>query len=230
MNTNNGEDRNAEREDIEMLLPWYEAGTLDAAEAERVASYLKQHPEISDQLALVREEQDAAIGANEALGAPAAGALDRLMVSIEAEAGPAPARAATDGAMGWIARLLGGPIPAGVRWAAGAAMVLIVAQTVSLGVLLTEPRTGTRYLPASGHEKALTEGTFALVLFNKDAGAGAITALLSELDATIVEGPKPDGFYRVRLSSKVLGDAERDALLQRLSADSALVSMAMPAN
>ncbi|MGI9383750.1 MAG: hypothetical protein ACR2PO_11405, partial [Methyloligellaceae bacterium] len=89
MNTNEGKSPDAGREDIEMLLPWYEAGTLDAADAERVAAYLEQHPEMSDQLTLFREEQDAAVVANEALGAPAAGALDRLMSSIEAEAGPA---------------------------------------------------------------------------------------------------------------------------------------------
>ncbi|MGI9382572.1 MAG: hypothetical protein ACR2PO_05420, partial [Methyloligellaceae bacterium] len=135
-----------------------------------------------------------------------------------------------DGAMGWLARLFGAPMPAGLQWAAGAAMVLIVAQAVALGVLLSEPEKGTRYLPATGEEKALTDGTFALVLFSKDASAGAITALLSELDATIVEGPKPDGFYRVRLSSKVLSDTERDALLQRLSAESALIGMVMPTN
>ena len=228
MNTNDEKRPDGERESVEMLLPWYQAGTLDAADAERVAAYLERHPEVSQQLALAREEQDAAVTANEALGAPAAGALDRLMASIEAEA--APDRATAGGALGWLGQLFRAPLPAGLQWAAGAAMVLIVAQAVALGVLLSQPQPGTGFVPATGEETALTGGTFALVLFKQDAGAGAITALLSELEATIVEGPKPDGFYRVRLSSKVLGEAERDALLQRLTGESALVSMAIPAN
>lgn len=230
MNTNDEKRPDGERESVEMLLPWYQAGTLDAADAERVAAYLERHPEVSQQLALVREEQDAAVTANEALGAPAAGALDRLMASIEAEAEAAPDRATAGGALGWLGQLFGAPLPAGLQWAAGAAMVLIVAQAVALGVLLSQPQPGTGFVPATGEETTLTGGTFALVLFKQDAGAGAITALLSDLEATIVEGPKPDGFYRIRLSSKVLGEAERDALLQRLTGESALVSMAIPAN
>lgn len=78
----------SEREEIEMLLPWYAAGTLNRAEISRVEAYLDAHPEISSQLFLAREELAETIGVNESLGAPAPGALDRLMASLEAESGP----------------------------------------------------------------------------------------------------------------------------------------------
>ena len=38
----------SEREEIEMLLPWYESGTLDPADFKRVERYLAAHPEIMD--------------------------------------------------------------------------------------------------------------------------------------------------------------------------------------
>ncbi|MEM6498405.1 MAG: hypothetical protein AAF709_16980, partial [Pseudomonadota bacterium] len=65
-----------EREEIEMLLPWYESGTLDPADFERVERYLEAHPEMRTQLELVGDERFETTIANEMLGAPSPGALD----------------------------------------------------------------------------------------------------------------------------------------------------------
>src|ERR1700741_1281260 len=73
-----------EREEIEMLLPWYVTGRLDARDRAKVESYLASHPDVAAQLDLVRDEREQAILGNEARGAPSGGALDRLMASLPA--------------------------------------------------------------------------------------------------------------------------------------------------
>ena len=79
----NNENHIAEREAVEALLPWYESGQLDAEDTKRVEAYLSAHPDIASQLALVEEERIEAVQMNEARGTPAAGALDRLMETID---------------------------------------------------------------------------------------------------------------------------------------------------
>ena len=61
-----------EREEIEMLLPWYVTGKLDRTDAARVESYLARHPRLAAQLDLIRAERDETVLANEALGRPSA--------------------------------------------------------------------------------------------------------------------------------------------------------------
>jgi len=73
-----------EREEIEMLLPWYVTGKLDRTDAARVESYLARHPRLAAQLDLIRAERDETVLANEALGRPSATALDRLLASLPA--------------------------------------------------------------------------------------------------------------------------------------------------
>src|SRR5689334_24912984 len=72
----------SEREQIEMLLPWYVGGTLAADDRGRVERYLADHPELRHQLDLIREEQHETVTANEALPTPPAGALERLTASM----------------------------------------------------------------------------------------------------------------------------------------------------
>ena len=64
----------SEREEIEILLPWYVTGRLDAAETARVAAYIERHPDVRSQLGLVREEQTATVAGNEEIRARLASA------------------------------------------------------------------------------------------------------------------------------------------------------------
>ena len=57
----------SEREEIEMLLPWYVTGKLDAADTARVEAYLAQHPDMLHQLAIIAEEQTITVEDNEAI-------------------------------------------------------------------------------------------------------------------------------------------------------------------
>lgn len=229
MNTN--ENQREEREAIEALLPWYERGQLDAGDAARVEAYLSSHPDMTSQIALVEEERAETVLLNEARGAPGAGALDRLMNSIEEHEAKNPSLAGTRTALwGWASKLLGVPVPASLRWVAGAAAVLIVAQGVLLGVLMTTgvPQ-GPGYETASGPGESNARGTFALIQFAQDAGADDITQLLTEFEISIVDGPKPGGIYKVRLSESALELAKRDTILKKLQSRSRLILFAAPA-
>ena len=55
--------------DLEDLLPWHAAGTLDANEAAEVERALAADPELARRFALVREELTETILLNESLGA-----------------------------------------------------------------------------------------------------------------------------------------------------------------
>ncbi|MDA7947866.1 MAG: hypothetical protein MPJ78_10360 [Hyphomicrobiaceae bacterium] len=220
-----------EREDIEALLPWYEQGRLDARDAKRVEEYLAAHPEMEHQISLIAEERGETVLLNEARGAPGAGALDRLMEGIEADEAANPSLASVKPALkGWMSKLFGTPVPAGLQWASAAAAVVIVAQGVALGVLTTsEVSQGPAYETASSPAQKATAGTYAVVQFAQDATAAQINGLLTEMGLSIVDGPKPGGMYRVRLSGKALENSKRDTILKQLLSHEGLVELAVPA-
>src|SRR5471030_1783814 len=74
-----------EPSEIEMLLPWHAAGTLDARDARRVDEALARDPVLARQYAAIREEYAETIGLNESLGAPSARAMQKLFTAIDAE-------------------------------------------------------------------------------------------------------------------------------------------------
>src|SRR3979490_251210 len=74
-----------EPSDIEMLLPWHAAGTLSARDGPRVEEALARDPELARQYAVIREEYAETIHLNESLGAPSAGAMQKLFDAIDGE-------------------------------------------------------------------------------------------------------------------------------------------------
>lgn len=229
----------SERENIEAMLPWYEKGQLDAGDKAKVEAYLASHPDMASQLELISEERAETTLLNEARGAPSAGALDRLMNSIGAYEAANPSLASTKKAVwGWASRLVGAPVPANLQWVAAAAAILIVAQGVSLGVLMTSgTQQGATYETASGPTRAVdrrpsgdvVKGTFALVQFVDDAKAFEISGFLTDTGFSIVEGPKPGGLYKIRISDKVMDNSSRDTILKKLATRDELIALALPA-
>jgi hypothetical protein len=214
----------AEREEIEMLLPWYVTGKLEPNEMAKVEAYLARHPELAPQLDLVRAEREEAVAANEALGAPSAAAAGRIM------AAPPTARplAAAWRTLARLPQRLGGLLVAppanALRWAALAAAALIVVETAALVTLLGQ-RAGT-YQAASGVESG--DGLAALIVFTDDAKAAAISRLLADFDARIVDGPKAGGIYKIRLRTEDRSEAARAALLRRLAERRDVVRSVLP--
>ena len=220
------------REDIELLLPWYINGTLEAADVAKVEAYLERHPDMTTQLTTLREDFDETIHANEAIAGPSGAALDRLMAQIETET-PAHLRArqqatrAGRGLMSSIDDFLRSLSPGRLGWAAMAAAAVIMLQAGVVGTMMFNlPAGDTTYRTASGG-KALI-GTFALVQFKATASFSAVSAFLTEQGAEIVAGPKPGGLYRVRLSVDKLDEVQRTALIEKLRGNATLINTVLP--
>ena len=75
----------SEREQVEVLLPWYAAGTLSQLDAERVEQTLAGDRELAREFELVREECYETIHLNESHGTPSTRAVQKLFAAIEAE-------------------------------------------------------------------------------------------------------------------------------------------------
>src|ERR1700749_393601 len=79
-----------EPSEIEMLLPFHAAGTLNARDTRRVDEALAADPELARQYAAIREEYTETILLNESLGAPSARAMQKLFAAIDAEPARTP--------------------------------------------------------------------------------------------------------------------------------------------
>lgn len=220
----------SEREEIELLLPWYATGRLELEDHRRVETYLATHPEMQRQLDMILDERHATIIQNEAIGRPAPGGLDRLRQSIATESTPVDeARAGLMRWLGEMSRLFTSPTPFAVKWAGAAALALLVIQAAFIGSLVLEGEpTRPGYTTASGEEAGAVAGTRVLVRFQSSASALEIADALSAVGAQIVAGPKPGGLFQVRLSTKSLSEAERDAAIARLRSRDGLIELIIP--
>jgi hypothetical protein len=214
-----------EREEIEMLLPWYATGRLDRADMAKVESYLTRHPDVGGQLELVRSERDETVAANEVLGSPPAGTVDRLVASLPpARQGRSPFRLGAP-IFRRVADFFTAPTASGVQWAAVAVAALIAVQAAAIATLLLGDRGGA-YRVASGQQTG--DGISALVVFTDEATIPTISQLLAEFDARIVDGPKAGGVYKIRLRMEDRSPAAREALLRRLAERRSIVRAVLP--
>src|ERR1700686_3783383 len=83
MNTSDND--GSEGREVEDLLPWYAAGTLNRRDMQRVQDALAQDPELARRYELAREELAGTIEVNETLGAPSARTMQELFAKIDAE-------------------------------------------------------------------------------------------------------------------------------------------------
>jgi hypothetical protein len=123
-----------EPEEIEALLPWYAAGTLNARDARRVEDALKQDAALQKQYAVIREESAETVALNEELGAPSSYALQKLMAAIDAE--PARASAAAASRPGRFAGFFASLSPRTLAWSASFGALALVLQAGLIGTIL----------------------------------------------------------------------------------------------
>ncbi len=218
-----------EREEIEMLLPWYESGTLETADVERVERYLESHPEMRSQLALIGDERFETTIANEMLGAPSPGALDKLRAAIAAET-PAPSPLVTAGQSIWqeIARIFTSPTPRAVQFAGIAAALVLMLQAGVIGSLWQQPSASPPpggYATASGEEG---RGFAVIVRFAPTATASAIAEALTPLNGQIVSGPKPGGLFEVKFTLEKDSKDAREEIIGKLKANTNSVLLVLP--
>ncbi|MGD0148099.1 MAG: hypothetical protein ABSB77_05880 [Xanthobacteraceae bacterium] len=203
--------------EIETLLPWYAAGTLRRRDRQRVEDALRYDPALARHADLVREELAETISFNESLGVPSARCMDRLMAAIDAETTAARKRNSAGAVAAQFSSFIAGFSPRTLAVAASFAVAAIALQAFLLVSMATKPRAP--FETASVNPTVTGHGTFAMVRFAREASAGEITRFLEDYQATLVDGPKPGGFYRVRIAMKTLAKEELTRIVSRMRQD-----------
>jgi hypothetical protein len=212
-----------ERHEIEGLLPWHAAGTLNRRDADRVERALAGDRDLARRYDLVREELAETIHLNETLGAPSARCMERLFAAIDAEEARAPRRQRTFDLGGRISEFLSGFAPRTLAWSAtAAALAILVQAAVITTVVVREHGAQGNYEVAS----APSDGSFAVVRFAPQATATEITNFLGAYKATLVEGPMRAGgsLYRIRLSETRLPKDEVERIVRSMHEESKVVA------
>ncbi|WP_461357417.1 hypothetical protein [Bradyrhizobium sp. USDA 4454] len=229
-------------DDVEMLLPWHAAGTLNARDARRVEDALASDPELARQYAVIREEYAETIGLNESLGAPSARAMQKLFAAIDAEPERKPSAGARVSA--GISEFFSKLSPRTLAWSSSVGAVVVLLQAGVIGAVLmrsqpapfqtasldaVEQRSApaapspasapvTRDLGAS----VAAPPTRLLVRFAPDARIADITALLDNYQGAIVDGK--GGMFRLQF--RAMDKDSVAALIARLQKEK-IVSLAV---
>ena len=221
--------KESEPSDIEMLLPWHAAGTLDQRDAQRVDAALASDPELARRYETVREELGQTIHLNETLGAPSPRAMAALFAKIDAE--PARMRAASINNFGArIREFFASLSPRTLAWSASAAALAIMLQAgLIAGIVLKEHGPG----PAGGYETASVpesvpgEGSYAFIRFQPQANAADIAKFLETNKLSAVGGPFAGGLYRVRVGTAKLAQPDLARIVNKLQADKVVAFIAV---
>lgn len=215
-----------EREEIEMLLPWFVTGKLGEDDLARVSAWLEREPDMRRQLDIIRDEQEQDVRANEILAAPRQLSVELTIAAAGLGSDRKAGLAQRIGAA--LLDIFTAPTPGAVRWAAAVAVVVIVAQGAFIGTMTS--RDGAQYETASGGSHQPADGTFALVRFADGATMADVTAGLAARGMSIVEGPKPGGLFRIRIAETRLDEGARELRLTALRSLDRLVVLVMPSN
>jgi hypothetical protein len=209
--------------EIDDLLPFFAIGRLSPADMRRVGKALESEPALRAKLELVLEEQAVTVKVNEERGRPSPQVAERFLARLQAE----PPRLRTISILGglgnWFRRaaiLLAPRSFAGLGFATGA---VVAIQAVALGALITGPERRPPpnqfdpQFPAEIHE-----GCAALAKFTPDAKLAEVAGRLTEVKATIINGPKTNGFYQLSIRVQE-GGPDCVGLISRLASDKGLV-------
>jgi anti-sigma factor RsiW len=208
--------------EIEELLPFHAAGTLNARDAQRVEEAMAKDPDLARQYAEIQDEYAETILLNESLGAPSARAMQKLFDAIDAE----PARTASS-SLNPVSRIAGFFASLSPRTLAYSAVVGALALLLQAGVIGTLVKDRTGSFQTASVEGQSGAGTVALVRFVPDARLADITQFLDNYSASIVSGPKA-GMFRIRFGDKALPKQETDQLMARVQGEK-IVTQALPA-
>jgi hypothetical protein len=217
--------------DIEMLLPFHAAGTLNARDARRVEEALARDPDLARQYAVIREEYTETIALNESLGAPSLRAMQKLFAAIEAE----PARGVAQSQASLSSRIsdfFASLSPRTLAWSASLGAVVLVLQAGVIGAVLIKNQTATYQTASLSMNEPITRELGvaqtpprALVRFAPDAKVSDITALLETYQASILDGAK-GGMFRLQFGTKTMTKDEVARLMSRLQSEK-VVSLAV---
>jgi anti-sigma factor RsiW len=218
-----------EPSEIELLLPWHAAGTLNARDARRVEDALARDPKLAKQYAAIRGEYEETIHLNESLGAPSARAMQKLFAAIDAE----PARPVGSLPMSArIATFFSSLSPRTLAWSASLGAIALLLQAGIIGAVLMKTQTATFQTASLSvgapitRELGAAAPSRALVRFTPEARVADITALLDSYQASII-GDAKGGMFRLQFD-KAMSQDELTSLLARMSREK-VVNLAVAA-
>jgi hypothetical protein len=220
-----------EPSELELLLPWYAAGRLNARDARRVEEALASDPDLAQQYAVIREEYAETIALNEGLGAPSGLAMQRLFAAIDAE--PERREPTRIGLATRISSFFSSLSPRTLAWSATLGAIVLVAQAAVIGTVLVKNQSSTfQTASLSTNETVVRDvgGTpppRALVRFAQDARVADITALLDKYQASII-GNARGGMFRLQFGDQAMSKDDLNGLISKLSSEK-IVSLAVPA-
>jgi hypothetical protein len=217
----------ADREpgEIEALLPWHAAGTLNARDTRRVDEALAKDPELARQYAAIREEYAETILLNESLGAPSSRAMQKLFAAIDVE----PAQKSYS-SLNLSARVVGffaSLSPRTLATAAAVGALTLMLQAGVIGAALMKQTGQFQTASLSKDARQGEKGPFALVRFAPDARVADITAFLDTYHASIVDGAK-SGMFRLQFGSNAMSPQDIAGLMSKLQNEK-IISLAVAA-
>src|ERR1043165_3073064 len=137
-----------EPSEIEMLLPWHAAGTLNARDARRVEEALARDPELAKQYAVIREEYAETIHLNESLGAPSARAMQKLFAAIDGEPVRKPSLSVSLSAR--VSEFFARLSPRTLAWSASLGAMALMLQAGVIGAVLMKNQTASSQTASLG--------------------------------------------------------------------------------
>jgi anti-sigma factor RsiW len=215
--------------DIELLLPWHAAGTLNARDSRKVEEALARDPELARQYAVIREEYAGTIDLNESLGAPSARAMQKLFAAIDAEPARKPGSSANIAAR--LSGFFSSLSPRTLAWSASLGAFALVLQAGIIAAVLISNRPASFETASLSRNEPITRDlaaappSRALVRFVPDARVGDVTALLDKYQASIIDGAK-GGMFRLQFANAAMSKDEFAGLLSRMQSEK-IVSLAV---
>ena len=220
-----------EPSEIEMLLPWHAAGTLNPRDARRIEEALARDPDLAKQYAVIREEYAETIHLNESLGAPSARAMTKLFAAIDGEPARHPSGAFNLSTR--ISQFFASLSPRTLAWSASLGALALLLQAGVIGAVLVKNQSASFQTASLSMNQPITRDLGgaamapprALVRFAPDARVADITALLDNYQASIVDGAK-GGMFRLQFGSRPMSKDEITGLMNKLQSEK-IVSLAV---
>ena len=209
--------KQSEPSEIELLLPWYAAGTLDARESQQVEAALASDPELAARYEWARAELEQETHVSEAGGEPSGRDVKTLFAKIDALPAPRPRSSIDLGAR--IAKFLTALSPRTLAWSAMAAALAIVLQAGLLAGIRLKEKSPGGYETASVPASVAGEGAYVLMRFQPQATAADVANFLESNKLSIVGGPSAGGLYRVRVAPAKLAKADLTRIVNTLQDD-----------
>jgi anti-sigma factor RsiW len=207
----------SEPSEVELLLPWYAAGTLNRREAAQVEAALAADPTLAERLEWVRTEFAQEIYINEEAASPPDNDVKALFAKIDALPArrPAVSAASAPTLADRIAEFFASLSPRTLGWSAAAAALVIALQAgVIAGIMLKEKTAG--YETTSEKPTIAGDGAYVLIRFQPQATAADIASFLAANKLSIVAGPSGGELFRVRVAATKLAKPELADVVNKL--------------